>query len=352
MATPTTALLTAAPLATEQAEEREELRVQSKLHQDSANEQKRDAYFAQRAEDLADRREDKEHRQRVKLEQVERVRRVRAWEALELERKNQEEDAVYFHQKEELERMREARMRANHIRAAAQADTMHGLSTVTAPGPQDIDNRFFQTGTRSLAGGRNAPHYTFGSISETAKPRYWPGAEVELMGQVSPGPGTATHDISSVGGQLEKTTFARKVPAYGFGKPTNDRVKPRVVETSGPADTVVDKRAYEFTRMRRTPACSFASPTDTELFKSSTAASMHGLVGLLHPSRTPGPTSYSLKSLGMTEANAGTLVQSRSSHEFSFGKTKRFLSRESSSKGPGPQQYNPSKSFCSAGLAF
>ena len=32
-----------------------------------------DAYFAQRAEELADRREEKEHRQRVKLEQVERI---------------------------------------------------------------------------------------------------------------------------------------------------------------------------------------------------------------------------------------------------------------------------------------
>ena len=48
----------------------------------------------------------------------------------------------------------------------------------------------------------------------------------------------------------------------------------------------------------------------------------------------------------------GTIIQSKSTHEFSFGKTKRFLSRESNSKGPGPQHYNPSRSFCSPSLAF
>ena len=286
------------------------------------------------------------------FEQVERMRRVREWEAQELERKNVEEDAIYFHQKEELERMRSDRMAANRLQAAAQLDALGALGSTTQmrPGPADLDNRFFQTGTRSLAGGRSAPQYSFGNISELAAPRYVPGMEVELIGRDSPGPGTATAAIASVGGQLEKTTFARKVPAYGFGKSTNDRVKPRVVESSGPADTVVDKRVLEFTRIKRTPACSFASPTDTELFKSSTAASLHGLVGLLHPSRTPGPTSYLIKN--QIEGNSGTLVQSKSTYEYSFGKTKRFISRETNSKGPGPQQYNPSKSFCSPTLAF
>ena len=66
-------------------------------------ERRRDAYFAQRAEELADRREEKEHRQRQKLEEVERMRRVRAWEAAELRRKNEGEDAIYFHQKDALE---------------------------------------------------------------------------------------------------------------------------------------------------------------------------------------------------------------------------------------------------------
>ena len=238
------------------------------------------------------------------------------------------------------------------LQAAAQAAAVGAIGSTTQmqPGPCDLDNRFFQTGTRSLAGGRSAPQYSFGSMSELAAPRYVPGMEVELIGRDSPGPGTATAAIASVGGQLEKTTFVRKVPAYGFGKSTNDRVKPRVVESSGPADTVVDKRVLEFTRIKRTPACSFASPTDTELFKSSSAASLHGLVGLLHPSRTPGPTSYLIKN--QIEGNSGTLVQSKSTYEFSFGKTKRFLSRETNSKGPGPQQYNPSKSFCSPTLAF
>ena len=37
---------------------------------------------------------------------------------------------------------------------------------------------------------------------------------------------------------MERTTFARTVPAYGFGKATNDRVKPRKKDCAGPADTV------------------------------------------------------------------------------------------------------------------
>ena len=131
--------------------------------------------------------------------------------------------------------------------------------------------------------------------------------QVELLGRDSPGPGTATAKIASVGGQLEKTTAARKVPVFGFGKSTNERVQPRVQETAGPADTVCDRKVLEFTRLKRTPAASFASPTDTELFKSSSAASLHGLVGLLHPSRTPGPGTYVIKN--QIEGNSGTTIR-------------------------------------------
>ena len=205
--------------------------------------------------------------------------------------------------------MRQERLAANHKQAEEHKNALGatGSTTQMKPGPQDMDNRFFQTGTRSLAGGRSAPQYSFGSISELAAPRYVPGMEVELLGRDSPGPGTATAKIASVGGQLEKTTAARKVPVFGFGKSTNERVQPRVQETAGPADTVCDRKVLEFTRLKRTPAASFASPTDTELFKSSSAASLHGLVGLLHPSRTPGPGTYVIKN--QIEGNSGTTIR-------------------------------------------
>jgi hypothetical protein len=157
--------------------------------------------------------------------------------------------------------MRQERLAASHKQAEEHKSALGatGSTTQMRPGPQDMDNRFFQTGTRSLAGGRSAPQYSFGSLSELAAPRFVPGMEVEaprpnpnpnpspnsnpypypypypypnpypnpipshnpeqveLLGRDSPGPGTATAKIASVGGQLEKTTAARKVVRVGVG---------------------------------------------------------------------------------------------------------------------------------------
>ena len=164
--------------------------------------------------------------------------------------------------------MRQERLAASHKQAEEHKSALGatGSTTQMRPGPQDMDNRFFQTGTRSLAGGRSAPQYSFGSLSELAAPRFVPGMEVEaprpnpnpnpspnsnpnpypypypypypnpipshnpeqveLLGRDSPGPGTATAKIASVGGQLEKTTAARKVVRVGVG------VRARVLKTT------------------------------------------------------------------------------------------------------------------------
>ena len=80
------------------------------------------------------------------------------------------------------------------------------------------------------------------------------------------------------------------------------------------------------------------------------AASTHGLVGLLHPSRTPGPGSYVVKNV--VEGCSGNVVQPRTTYLYSFGNTKRFHSHDTNLKNPGPQKYSPSKSFCSKSLAL
>ena len=82
--------------------------------------------------------------------------------------------------------MRSERMAASRQQAAAQAAASAGERTSSGqmqPGPSDMDNHFLQTGGRSVAALRNAPHYSFGNLSEMKAARYFPGMEVELVGR-------------------------------------------------------------------------------------------------------------------------------------------------------------------------
>ena len=111
-------------------------------------------------------------------------------------------------------------------------------TTQMQPGPCDLDNRFFGTGTKSIATSgklkRSSPQYSFGNLSETAAPRYLDkGMEVELLGRDGPGPCTATSNIASVGGQLEKTTFTKRVPACA-PRPAANRANPGPARSPGP----------------------------------------------------------------------------------------------------------------------
>ena len=145
--------------------------------------------------------------------------------------------------------------------------------------------------------------------------------------------------------------------ADGFGNSKASRFKEpslrnqELAKLAGPADTVVSKRSLEFTRIRSTPAISFASPTDTELFRSRSSASVHGLVGLLHPARTPGPGTYKPKNIGL-EGNAGTCVQKKHTYAFSFGNTGRFLSHDTNQKSPAPNHYKYSQNCISTGIGW
>ena len=342
------------------AEAREQNRVRTTMETQEAAEERRQNELERRAEERADRKEEQRHRMQQKLDAVERLRKQKEWEAKERDRQFKADDAVYFHQKETLEKMRKERMAANHVQAEKQAKQAQGekMSTTSmAPGPAQFDNRFFGTGTKSIATAgkpkRSAPQYSFGNLSELAAPRFLDkGMEVELLGRDSPGPATAHSAIGSVGGPIEKTTLARRVPAYGFGNATGARFKePKGTDQSpNPTTYDVSKRIMEFTRMRSTPAFAFASPAEKELFRSHSAASTHGLVGLLHPSRTPGPGSYLVKNV--VEGCSGNVVQPRTTYLYSFGNTKRFHSHDTNLKNPGPQKYSPSKSFCSKSLAL
>ena len=81
------------------------------------------------------------------------------------------------------------------------------------------------------------------------------------------------------------------------------------------------------------------------------ASALQGLVGLLHPARTPGPGTYKPKNIGL-EGNAGTCVQKKHTYAFSFGNTGRFLSHDTNQKSPAPNHYKYSQNCISTGIGW
>jgi len=259
---------------------------------------------------------------------------------------------------------------------------MRDLEIASEPGPTSVDNRFYQVGQRG-PGGKFArigiqkapPAYTFGSRSETALPRVLDKSlMIEIVGRISPGPGTSTPDVTR-GKSQDKTP-----PSWTMGKLVNQLADKEALAKPAPNETHVSDEQLQLTRYRSAPCFSFASRGYKELLTqdqasqnspasklsrpSTASATAKDRRSAVHAARLPGPTTYDHGCVQTSLRRHRNLADGIGVSQ-RFARAYRFLPIDTAPKDdlgpttyakamvvPGPQKYRPSVTYLSTPLAF
>jgi len=379
-----------AAVAIRREAERERERVARNLVQDTERkEYRRDAVLATKAEELAEAAESR----RAKCEELEdRVRRQARRREYERERMREEledKDVKFFAQRDALKQLHREKLAQRHKMEAegkiGTQPTMRDVEKMSEPGPTSVDNCFYTMGQLGPGGkfGRVGtkpapPSYTFGNVSENALPRVLDKSlMVEIVGAISPGPGTATPDIGSRE-ILDKTNQYRRSPCWSMGHRLNDSFNKETLSKPGPGETHITDLQMEMTRYNSAPSFSFSTTTYQELRKQEMAGLAEAAkkphspgepivrerLSFQHSSRFPGPWSYNTGEVQTSlrrhrSLTAGVGVPQR------FTKASRWLPIDTAPKdtmgpqkyikpndAPGPQKYRPTTSYLSTPLSF
>lgn len=366
--------------------ERQRERENRKLVQtEEKKEGRRQLHLASRAEELADVAE----KRRARLEEIEeRVRRQarrREHENEKLRASLKAQDQKFFAQRAALDGLQREKLAQKHKMMAegkvGTRLTMREIEMQAEPGPTQYDNRFFTIGQLggqgkfSRVGTKpSPPAYSFGNISENALPRVLDKAlMIELVGQLSPGPNSASPALGSRE-VLDKTSRFKRSAAYTMAKNLTDLANKEALGKPGPGETHFTDGQLQMTRYNSAPAFSFATANFQELRKQELAdlakpktageTSMRDRMSFGHSSREPGPQTYDHSNVQTSLRNHRSLADGVGVSQ-RFAKANRFLPIDTAPKDPfgptkflkeknvpGPQKYRPSTSFLSTPLAF
>lgn len=314
-------------------------------------------------------------------ERMRRVARVRDYQEQKKRDELKNKDDKFWTQKRMVQKLQDDRkalkykMEAEQLAKSGPQPTMRELEMQAEPGPTQYDNRFYSMGALGAGGkfGRVGtkkapPAYTMGKASETALPRVLDKSlMIELVGQISPGPGTAKAELGSRE-VLNKSSKYPGAPNWSMGKLVPDLADKVSLSKPGPADTVASDKQMQLTRYKSAPSFSFASSTYQEAFRQQKAnegnpdAAPAVRLSYTHPSRYPGVYSY----------NHGRVQTSLKCHRNladgvgvsqRFNKADRFIPIDTkdefaparftkATKYPGPQKYRPTTTYLSTPLKF
>lgn len=351
------------------------------IEQTEVKELKREAFLATKETKKLDEVEVRRLRDEEFEERMKRVARSREYHE---QKKRDELKAKYdkfFAQRKLVQKLQDDRkalkykMEAEKIAKSGVQPTMRELTEQAEPGPTQYDNTFFSMGNLG-PGGKFArvgtkpapPAYSIGRLTENALPRVLDKSlMVEIVGAVSPGPGTAKAELASRD-ILDKSSKFPGAASWSMGKIVPSLADKESMSKPGPADTVASDKQMELTRYKSAPCFSFASSTYKEAYKqqkvyeSKPGSAPATRLSYTHPSRFPGVYSY----------NHGTVQTSQKCHRNladgvgvsqRFGKSDRFIPVDNknefeparfvkSTKYPGPQKYRPATSYLSTPLKF
>ncbi len=351
------------------------------IEQGELKELRREAFLAAKVTKKSDEAEARRLRDEEFEERMLRVERQREYQEQKKRDSLKSKDDKFWVQKQMLQKLSDDRkalkykMEAEQLATSGPRSTMRELELQAEPGPTQYDNRFYSMGNLG-PGGKFArvgtkkapPAYTMGKTSETALPRVLDKSlMIELVGQISPGPGTAKAELGSRE-VLNKSSKYPGAPNWSMGKLVPDLADKEANSKPGPADTVASDKQMELTRYKSAPCFSFASSTYQEAYRQQKAnegkpdSAPAIRLSYTHPSRFPGVYTY----------NPGTVQTSLKNHRNladgvgvsqRFNKTDRFIPVSNknefepctftkSEKAPGPQKYRPSTSYLSTPLKF
>jgi len=353
------------------------------VEQAELKELKRQSYLVGQEAKLLDERETRRLRDEEFEEKMLRVQRKREYQEQKLRDEIQVRDDKFKAQQKMLQKMSDDRKALKYQLEAEQLrgnggvprPTMSEIEKQAEPGPTQYDNRFYSMGNLG-PGGKFArvgtkpapPAFSMGRTSEFALPRVLDKSlMVELVGQISPGPGTAKAELGSRTYMSKSSKFPRE-PSWSMGKLVPSLADKETLSKPGPADTAVSERTMGLTRYQSAPCFSFASSTYAEVFrqqkanegKPGTAPAVR--LSYTHPSRFPGVYSYNPGSVQTSLRNHRNLADGVGISQ-RFNKADRFIPVDGkdefspmvytkSTKGPGPQKYRPTTSYLSTPLKF